>query len=81
MTKLFCYIFLLLPVFASGQQYITGGTEIDITEATWQILLMQGTSYACGGSINVSNIPDGLYSLIVTKNNTLLHSETILIQH
>ena len=32
-------------------------------------------------SINLSNIPDGLYSLIVTKNNTLLHSETILIQH
>jgi hypothetical protein len=32
-------------------------------------------------SISLSNIPDGLYSLIVTKNNTLLHSETVLIQH
>jgi hypothetical protein len=40
MKKLFCYIFSLLPVLASGQQYITGGTAIDITEAPWQVLLM-----------------------------------------
>ncbi|MDR3133046.1 MAG: hypothetical protein LBU42_03360 [Prevotellaceae bacterium] len=33
-------------------------------------------------SINLSNnVPDGLYSLIVTKNDAVLHSETVLIQH
>ncbi|MDR3350682.1 MAG: hypothetical protein LBN98_03395 [Prevotellaceae bacterium] len=30
---------------------------------------------------NVSNIPDGLYSVILLQDNTTIHSETILIQH
>ncbi|MDR3350555.1 MAG: serine protease [Prevotellaceae bacterium] len=56
MKKTFCYICLLFPVFASGQQYITGGTEIDITEAPWQVLLMQETTYVCGGSVIAPNL-------------------------
>jgi hypothetical protein len=32
-------------------------------------------------SVNVSTIPDGLYNLTLTQGSTLLHSETILIQH
>jgi hypothetical protein len=44
-------------------------------------ILSSNSSNSSNLSINLSNIPDGLYSLIVTKNNTLLHSETVLIQH
>jgi hypothetical protein len=32
-------------------------------------------------SVNVSTIPDGLYNLTLTQGSTMLHSETILIQH
>lgn len=31
--------------------------------------------------LNVSTIPDGLYVLVLTRNNTVIHTENILIQH
>ncbi|MDR3350554.1 MAG: T9SS type A sorting domain-containing protein [Prevotellaceae bacterium] len=55
-----------------------------------QLVAVQTGAIACNrllGSadsqleFNVSNIPDGLYSLNLTQGNAVLHTETILIQH
>jgi hypothetical protein len=57
MRKLFLFISILFVVSFKGyaQQRITGGSTINITEAPWQVILKQGSSYICGGSIIAPN--------------------------
>ena len=42
--------------FVLAQQPITGGHQINISEAPWQVLLRLNGNYGCGGSIIASNI-------------------------
>ena len=39
-----------------AQQPITGGHQINISEAPWQVLLKLNGSYGCGGSIIAPNV-------------------------
>ncbi|MDR2041869.1 MAG: trypsin-like serine protease [Tannerella sp.] len=58
MRKLFVFISILFVVSFKGytQQKITGGYTINITDAPWQVILKQGNSYICGGSIIAPDI-------------------------
>ena len=53
-----------------------------VAAQTGAIALNQTVSSFSGTlSFDIFNVPDGLYSLIVTKNDIVLHTETTLIQH
>jgi subtilisin family serine protease len=62
---------------------LSGGCTVQLRSVQTGTLALSQTisNFQSDFSIDVSAVPDGLYSLTLSQGNTIVHSGTILIQH
>jgi hypothetical protein len=64
-------------------QSATDVYRIQLVHAQTGAVALNQTVGSLSGNLelNVSTVPDGLYSLVLTRNSTVVHAQAVLIQH
>jgi hypothetical protein len=68
---------------SQSQPVLSGACTVQLYSAQTGTLARSQTvpNFNSDFDLDVSNVPDGLYSLILTQGNTVVHTQTILISH